>query len=286
MVIDFHTHIVPERVKKDRTRYAQADPGFASIYSDPKARLATADDLIAAMDRDGVDVSVALNYGWRTQSLCIEINDGILEAAARFPKRIIGFCNVAPQSGDAGLKEIERCVRGGVRGVGEVRPDIAGSKQRPVEAIRPVAEFCARNDLMLLTHSSEPVGHGYQGKGSATPEVIFSLATAFPKLKLVCAHWGGGLPFYALMPEVKEALKNVWFDTAASPFLYAPAIYGQMVDIIGADRILFGSDYPLIPARRYLKEIHAADLSPDAEDAIRSGNALRLLGLAGEKGRG
>ena len=113
----------------------------------------------------------------------------------------------------------------------------------------------------MLTHASEPVGHQYSGKGEATPELLYTLITAFPELKLVCAHWGGGLPFYALMPEVKAALKNVYFDTAISPFLYTPQVYGQVAQLVGADKILFGSDYPLIPQRRFLKEINALDLS-------------------------
>ena len=66
------------------------------------------------------------------------------------------------------------------------------------------------------------------------------------------------MPFYALMPEVKAALKNVYFDTAASPFLYTPQVYGQVAQLVGAEKILFGSDYPLISQRRFFKEINGA----------------------------
>lgn len=278
MVIDFHTHIVPPRVKQNRLDYAHADAGFAAIFSDPKAKIATADDLMAAMERDGIDVAVALNYGWRTQTLCVEINDYILESIARFPKRLVGFCTVALDAGDAALKELGRCVGGGVKGVGEIRPDLLPAA-RAIEAIRPIAEFCVRNDLILLTHTSEPVGHQYAGKGSATPDLIYSLVTAFPDLHLVCAHWGGGLPFYALMPEVKDALKNVYFDTAASPFLYRPEIYRQASGLVGEGKVLFGSDYPLIPQRRYLKEIGAQGLPAGTKERILWRNAAGLLGM-------
>ena len=70
------------------------------------------------------------------------------------------------------------------------------------------------------------------------------------------------MPFYALMPEVKKALANTWFDTAASPFLYDPAIYGQAIDTVGAEHILFGSDYPLMPQSRAIKEIQSIDILP------------------------
>jgi hypothetical protein len=278
VVIDFHAHIVPPRVKQHRLEYTQSDGGFAGIFSDPKARLATADDLIAAMDKDGIDVSVVLNYGWRTHNLCVEINSYIMESIARFPKRLVGFCTVTPEGGEAALKELERCVRGGVKGVGEIRPDMIPG-DRLIDTFRPIAEFCVRNNLILLTHASEPVGHQYAGKGKATPDLIYALVTAFPDLQLVCAHWGGGLPFYALMPEVRDALKNVYFDTAASPFLYRPEIYRQASGLVGEGKILFGSDYPLIRQGRYLKEIGAQSLPAGTKERILWRNAAGLLGM-------
>ena len=100
MVIDFHTHIVPPKVKQNRADYARKCSSFASIYSDPKAKLATAEELIAAMDKDGIDNSVVLNYGWSTQALCQEVNEYILESVARYPKRLVGFCSVVPSEDD------------------------------------------------------------------------------------------------------------------------------------------------------------------------------------------
>jgi predicted TIM-barrel fold metal-dependent hydrolase len=96
-------------------------------------------------------------------------------------------------------------------------------------------------------------------------------------MTIVCAHWGGGLPFYALMPEVAEALKNVYFDSSASPYLYQPQIFRHVADIAGADKILFGSDYTLMPPSRVLNQLRSLNLDEDVENMILSGNALRLL---------
>jgi len=279
MIIDFHTHIFPPWIKDDRSKYAGRDQTLASMYSSPKSRMATADEVIASMDRDGVDISVVLNIGWGSSELYTATNDYIMESIARYPKRLIGFCTIPLQSPEAAMAEIERCVKGGVRGVGEIRPDPQRTDLRDEKAIRPVIELIIRHKLILLTHTSEPVGHQYPGKGKITPDVIYPLITAFPELKLVCAHWGGGLPFYALMPEVKEALANVFFDTAASPFLYTPQIYRQVSEILGAEKILFGTDYPLMPQRRVMKEIKSLNLPGDTEDLILSGNARKLLGI-------
>ncbi len=279
MIIDFHTHIFPPRIKKNRSKYIDSDSCFAILYSAKNAKLATADELIASMDKDGIDISVILNIGWTTHELCVETNDYILESIARYPKRLIGFCTVQPQSLEAALDEIERCAKGGIRGVGEMRPDMPWLDLRDEEVMKPFIEAIIRHNLILLTHASEPVGHQYPGKGAVTPDRLYPFITSYPDLTIVCAHWGGGLPFYALMPEVKKAMSNVFFDTAASPFLYTSQVYHQVIQLVGADKVLFGSDYPLLAQSRLLKEIESLDLPEETERLILSGNARRLLGI-------
>ncbi|MFC2012844.1 amidohydrolase family protein [Chloroflexota bacterium] len=279
MVIDFHTHVFSPDIKKNRKKYIDNDPCFAILYSDPKARLVTADELIKSMDESGVDISVILNIGWITHDLCVETNDYILDAIARYPDRLIGFCAVQPQSYDAAVDEIERCARGGARGIGELRPDTQLLDFSDREMIDPLIEVIMKHNLILLTHTSEPVGHDYPGKGNVTPDMIYPLITGYPELTLVCSHWGGGLPFYAMMPEVKETMRRVFFDTAASPLLYTPQIYQQVSQLVGADKILFGSDYPVIPPGRILDEVRAADLPEATKDLMLSGNARRLLNI-------
>ena len=279
MIIDFHAHVFSPRIKQNRSRYIDSDPNFALLYSDKKARIATADELIESMDRDGVDVSVIVNYGWATHELCVETNDYILESIARYPERLTGFCGIQPLAGEAAIAEIGRCVSGGVKGVGELRPDLQLFDLADVETISPLVDVLRKHKLILMIHTSEPVGHNYPGKGIVYPDKIYPFITSFPELTIVCAHWGGGLPFYALMPEVKQAMKDVYFDTAASPFLYSPQIYNQVSQLVGADRILFGSDYPLIPQSRYLKEMGSAGLSEDEKSRILGDNARKLLGV-------
>ena len=279
MIIDFHTHVFSPQIKKNRSKYIDSDPCFAILYSKADAKLTTADELIASMDKDGVDISVIVNIGWTTHELCVETNDYILESVARFPKRLIGFCTVQPNSYDAAIAEIERCAKGGIRGVGEMRPDMQLFDLGDEVLMEPFVEVLQKHKLILLTHASEPVGHDYPGKGAVTPDMLYPFITSFPDLTIVCAHWGGGLPFYALMPEVKRAMSNVFFDTAASPYLYSPQIYNQVIQLVGGDKILFGSDYPLLAQSRYLKEINSLDLPEEAKNLILSGNARRLLGI-------
>ena len=285
MIIDFHTHVFSPQIKKNRSKYVDSDPCFALLYSDPKAKLATAEELIASMDEAGIDISVIANYGWATHELCVETNDYILESIARYPRRLVGFCVVQPNAHEAALAEVERCVWGGVKGVGELRRDLQSFDFGNKELMAPLIEVVRKHRLILLTHSSEPVGHSYPGKGSITPEVLYPFISSFPDLTIVCAHWGGGLPFYALMPEVKRALNNVFFDTAASPFLYSSQIYSQVIQLVGADKILFGSDYPLMKQSRLLREINSLNLPEETKNLILFGNARRLLGIIDKQGR-
>jgi predicted TIM-barrel fold metal-dependent hydrolase len=282
MIIDFHTHVFPPEIKKKRNKYIELDPCFAILYSDPKAKMATAEELIASMDEAGVDISVILNYGWTTHELCLETNDYIMESVSRYPQRLVGFCAVQPQSPEAAVAEIERCAKAGIKGVGELRPDLQLFDLGDEMVMAPLVEALKQNKLIMLIHASEPVGHDYPGKGCITPDILYPFITGFPDLKLVCAHWGGGLPFYALMPEVKKAMANVYFDTAASPFLYTPEVYEQVTQLVGADKILFGSDYPLLTQSRLLKEIEALDLAQETKELILSANAQRLLGIKGK----
>ena len=279
MIIDFHTHIFPPQIKKNRVKYIDRDPCFALLFSHPKAKMATADELITSMDEAEVDISVITNVGWTTHELCLETNDYILESVARYPKRLVGFCAVQPNSSEAALAEIERCAQEGVRGVGELRPDMQLFDLRNEMVTAPLVEVLRKYKLMLLTHASEPVGHEYTGKGGITPGVLYPFICQFPDLTIICAHWGGGLPFYALMPEVKRAMSNVFFDTAASPFLYHPQVYNQVVQLVGADKVLFGSDYPLLAQSRLLNEMRSLNLPAATRDLILSGNAQRLLGI-------
>jgi len=277
VIIDFHTHIFPPRIREHREEYLGRDPLFERFYAKPKAKIATCEDLIDSMDEEGIDRSIILNANWTNPELCRETNDYIMEAISRYHDRLVGFCSLPPGAGEVAIAELERCVQGGMRGIGEMRPDIHGLERGDEATLAPVFEAAKRHRLILLLHSSEPVGHEYVGKGKITPDVLERLITRFPDLTIVCAHWGGGLPFYALMPEVASALKNVFFDTSASPYLYRPEIFTHVAEIVGVEKILFGSDYPLMSPSRVIEQLRSLDMGEEAEGLILGGNAERLL---------
>ena len=279
MIVDFHTHVFPEWLRDGRARYVSRDATFGELYSDPRARMATAEDLVAAMDSDGVDVAVVMGLGWSDEGLARDVNDYIIDAVRRHPGRLVGFGGVSPAWRDAAAREADRCARAGLKGLGELHPDTQRFDMGDAAVTGPLMEAVRHHGLIVTAHSSEPVGHLYPGKGSNRPEALWRFIQSYPDATLVCAHWGGGLPFYSLMPEVGASLENVYFDTAASPLLYEARIFEAAAALIGAGRILLGSDYALLRPRRLLAQVRESALPAGDRDAILGGNAAKLLGL-------
>ena len=277
MIIDFHAHLYPPSFKTRRDEIIRQDDTFALLFSNPKAETASAPELLQAMDESNVDVTVTLGLGWTSLKIAREANDYILDAAATSSGRLIPFCSVNPAWGQDAVTEIERCAARGARGIGELHPDTQNFDIADPREMSPLMDVAHALDLIVLVHSSEPVGHHYPGKGKTTPDKLWAFIQNFPHNKIVCAHWGGGLPFYALMPEVLRDMENVYFDTAASPFLYSPAVFESVAGLVGAERILLGTDYPLLPQARLLRQVNNSPLTPAQKHLILSENAQNLL---------
>jgi len=255
-----------------------ADSGFAELCRQPASHLADAEELIHSMDNVGIDMSIVCGFAWSSTALCQEGNNYILDAISRYPQRLAGLITVYPEDSHAALRELERCARKGAIGLGEMRPSTDSLDNALDSLWTPLASFLSKNGLLCLIHASEPVGHFYHGKGDLTPAYLYKFITCFPELKIVLAHWGGGLPFYSLMPEVNKALANTWFDSAASPFLYAPSIYNYVSNLVDTEHILFGSDFPLMPYSRALKDLNNLEISNELKLSILGNNAVKLLG--------
>ena len=279
MIIDFHTHVFPPEVRDRREELLKFDLTLETLYSNPDARMASAEELVATMAGAGVELSVIQGIGWNDIALARDVNDYIIESVARFPMKLKGYCAVNPAWGEAAAVEAERCARAGLAGIGELHPDTQGYDLGDRGLMAPIMEAVASLGMPVLTHASEPVGHHYAGKGRTTPDVLARFITNFPEATIVCAHWGGGLPFYALMPEVRDSLRNVYFDTAASPFLYRSEVFQTVVDLVGGDKVLLGTDYPLIDQKRLIRQVTDAPISDDDKEGILYNNAARLLGL-------
>jgi predicted TIM-barrel fold metal-dependent hydrolase len=277
MIIDFHVHIFPPEVREKREDFFDREPAFKLLYSVRGSRLSRAEELIRNMDVEGIDKSIVFGFPWYSQDYFKRSNDYVMDVVERYRERLIGFSSFFPLA-EGAEKELERCLKSGLSGIGELAFYASTIADDTLEAFRPIAEIARRYNVPILLHTNESVGHHYPGKTGITLREICDLLKYLPDNKIILAHWGGGLFFYHLMKrDLKGLLKNTWFDTAASPYLYDKDIYSIALRIVGPERILFGSDFPLLNPGRYLKEIKEAGLSKDAIEKICGENAALLL---------
>jgi predicted TIM-barrel fold metal-dependent hydrolase len=278
MIIDAHTHIFPEEIRKNREKYFSAEPAFKKLYQSPKSRLIGAQEMLASMDENHVDTSVIFGFPWKNSNLFQRHNDYIGEVVNRYPQRFIGLGCFDPLSKGA-AEETRRCLqKSGLSGIGELASYQSGIGTSFLARLTPVMEICRDLDLPVMIHTNEPIGHAYPGKTPNTLAQIYRLVQTFPQNRIILAHWGGGLFFFNLLKEeIRENLKNVYFDTAATPYLYDTAVYRLAIELIGLEKVLFGSDYPLLTPVRYFDEMKAAGLSEDEIQRICGGNAAELF---------
>ncbi len=192
--IDSHTHLFAPGQLAARDQIAPGDRTFREMYSNPEAKMATARQLLAALDEAELDTAVVAGFAFSTEDNLIEQNEYLLTAARAAEGRIIPLATVNPA-----LPGWERVVRwaidGGARGFGELRPHNQGWDPCGPEA-RTLCGYAADAGLVLLWHCSEPVGHAYPGKaGGISPAELIELASAFPGLPMIAAHLGAGLSF-------------------------------------------------------------------------------------------
>ena len=215
MIVDIHCHILPDGFANRHGELSSRDSTYAALFPEPGGRVANAEELLRDMDAAGVDKAVVMGFGWTDPAVAAEVNDYLIGAASLYPDRLTAFASVNPEWRDGALREASRCLDSGASGIGELHADTQGFDIADLDAMADLMGLLNSRDVPIVVHASEPVGHIYPGKGTSTPEKLLQFAAHFPDNRVIFAHLGGGLPFYAAMPEVADALRNVWYDTAA-----------------------------------------------------------------------
>lgn len=273
--VDAHTHLFSPSQRVARGEIAERDRTFGEMYGSPEAKMATLAELLAALDAAEIRHAVAVGFAFASERDIEEQNGYLAEALRCSRGRLAVLATVNP--GRSGWKrDAQRALDEGAAGFGELRPHNQGwDPMGP--AGRALYGLARDAGAVLLWHVSEPVGHGYPGKeGGVSPVELCRVATEFPQIEMVAAHLGGGLSYYLQMPEVKAAIENVYFDTAAVSLLYDDQSVARLVDLAGPGRVIFGSDYPLLSPRRQLQRL-LGQLPGDVAKQVCGGNAERLF---------
>lgn len=293
-MIDAHTHFFPPELHPDPRGWAAArrESHWADLVSPPgRASVqgwSTRERMLADMDEAGVRHAVLTGWYWESPDTCRWHNQVMAAVLAEQPERFSAFAACNPSTGvQAVREELNRARRDGFAGVGELLPQVQGyGYDHP--GFLACLDTCAEWRWPVLLHVTEPVGREYPGRVDTPLDALYRFLVSRPDNTFILAHWGGLLPFYELNPAVARSLEHVYYDTAASPLLYRDQIFAAVVEIVGAERILFGSDYPLLnfPRREkqpgfqtFIQRVRATGLPEDALEAIFSRNAQHLLGL-------
>lgn len=277
-VIDAHTHLFAPDVIQRRDHFIQRDRWFGHLYENPRAKLSAAADIVESMDVAGIHMSVVCGFPWSDTGLCHEQNDFMAETCRLAPERLAFLGIVVPTSPDA-AREAERCFGMGAAGIGELNADAQGFDLRNPQEMRALMDVCETSRKPVMLHATEPVGHDYPGKGASTPERIVTWLTAYGGQPVVLAHWGGGLPFYELMPEVRAVTRNVVYDSAATTYLYRQDVFEHVTALAGDERVMFASDYPILRQDRLLRRVERSMGQREGFAGLIGGNAERVYGL-------
>lgn len=293
MKIDVHTHYTPPSIKDDLAAFAEREPYWGLLVTpDPvnhtEQGWATPERMIEDMDKAGIDKVVLLGEGQTRHENAVERNNIGIEIMQQWPDRVICFATVQPKAGQKAIDELNRCIDAGMSGMGEMGHYSGGFRFDDPDFLR-VVEACIELDIPINLHSNEEVGHFYLGKSIVPLRHYYQLICRYPEMKLILAHWGGGILFYEIMPEVRRNLKNVYYDSAGGPLVFpTDAIFRAALHLIDHRKILYGSDYPLIicPDKQtgpdfipFVEEIDALGLDQPIYDDIMGNNAARLFGF-------
>ncbi|MBL9218289.1 MAG: amidohydrolase [Opitutaceae bacterium] len=279
-IIDAHVHLYPPEVNRAPADWAAAcgEAHWATLCARrrkdgrPVQAFPSLDQLLRDMDAAGVTKAVLLGWYWERPETCVMQNRFYAECLRAHPDRLAAFAAIHPAVTPG---EVAWAEDSGFAGLGELSPHSQGVGLRD-RTIRAMVEEAGRRKLAVNLHATDPQSRRYPGWVETPLADFVQLAHDFPETNFILAHWGGGLAWSA----EAAALPNVWFDTAASPLLYGPEVWAKAK----SERVLFGSDYPLVLYPQVNSEPGFGGLIAEARKegvsaAVLGGNAAGLLSL-------
>jgi aminocarboxymuconate-semialdehyde decarboxylase len=278
------------------------------------ARMSDISDRIAKMDAMGVDVQVLsaslVHQGldWADAQTSLRLarttNDWIAKAVAAHPARFVGLGTLPLHMPSLAVTELERCM-GDLRLKGVAISTMAGAmelgdpqlrafwvKAEALGAVVYIHPGGNRDRRFKRFHLWNSVGQAFEEAMAISSLMYDGVLEAFPKLKICISHGGGYMPFYMgridrnylekantrvnMSKPPIDYLRMLYFDSC----VYETAVLRHLVDKVGADRVLLGSDYPVGETKPIEFVTDTEALSTAQKQRILSTNAATLLGLA------
>jgi aminocarboxymuconate-semialdehyde decarboxylase len=314
--IDMHAHLLVPEVWPLLEPHPQAESDIGAFLRSPiAARLTSAEERFAEMERQGIDVQVLSlhfqhQHDWADRDLAGSVvallNEKVAEQVERYPDRLVGLGAVSLQHPDLAAEQLDHAMRElGLRGI--MMTTVMSNEEISAQRFAPFWSKAEELGAVVFIHPEGFAGgERFAGPGQlgntigmpldtsvALSHMIFSgFLDRHPRAKIVLSHGGGFLPSYIgradncyarsepcrnMAKPPSEYLKDLYYDT----LVYSPENLRYLIDQVGADRLVLGTDYPFpIASQDPVGDALAIDgLSDEELEAILSGTAARLLGI-------
>ena len=237
--------------------------------------------MLARMDAAGIERSflIAARVGVKHHPACYHVPyELVANAVQKYPERFSGLAGVDPTEGMTGVRALEKAVREyGFIGAHtyphwyELAPDHA--------RYYPFYAKCVELDIPIQMQVGQSMVYdaSYPRRSVARPICIDAVACDFPELKLVGIHVG--IPWTDEMIAMAWKHANVYIGTDAHRPTYWPESFIKYMNSYGQDKVIFGTDFPVLDFERTRADFEAIPLKPEARRKILRDNALRLYRL-------
>ena len=265
MIIDFHTHIFPDKIA------ARSIEALSQVSGVKAATDGTLNGLLASMDRSCVDLSVIMPVVTKPSQF-ESVNTFAAKVNEQYAGRLLSFGGIHPDSEDY-KAELNRIKELGLPGI-KLHPDYQGVMIDDVRYMK-IMEYADALGLIILVHAGIDIG--LPEPVHCPPDKARKVLDTIKPQKLVLAHLGG----WKQWDEVYECLagEQVYLDTAFSFDYMSQEMFMKLWEKHDKNKILFATDSPWSDACRDIAAVNALPLSVQEKEAIFSENARRLLGI-------
>ena len=261
-VIDSRCHIYPEKIA------ARAILGTDSFYGVTSSEHGTGSELMAKREEYGIDRFVVQSVA-TTAKQVRSINEFIAQEVEKSKGMFIGLGTLYPDSPDL-VSDYKHLRELGLRGV-KLHPDIQQFKIDDYRCLK-IYELCEQDDVPILMHT------GDRRYDKSNPNRLWPIMQIYKGLRVIGAHLGG----WSVWEEASRRLcefENLYVDCSSTfPFISTDRAY-EMMRRYGADKILFGTDYPMWSPKKELEVFFELDFSDEERKKILSENALKVYGI-------
>ena len=250
--------------------------GLCESIDFSKMKPQTLDEVVADLNRFGVETAVITGRDCETTYGAKSNNDSVIEFVSKHPEKFIGFVGLDPHKGMKAIQELKTSVNDlGMRGAA-VDPYLAQIYANDAKYY-PIYSKCCELDIPIVFTTGPATLVPNAIIDHVAPRYIDVVARDFPELKIVISH--GGYPWVNEAIIVAERNRNVYIDLSEYEFSPMSEAYIQAANTMIPDKILYASAHPFVDFKQALQTYESLDFKPEVRSNIMYGNAARLLGL-------